>query len=599
MLSRLSLLTSILLVLSGCATLTPVTPAHEIAAKQAQQYEANGDYQRAADMYWLTAEKVPPKKDAVFRIKAAEMAFVAKNNAQVRAILQRIPERDLSPVELARKRLVEARMAMQARDAQQARDLLQLPRAGLPVRLQEDIAALLGEEFIPVDTTDRKAMLEAMSAHAMTRSQAEGDAIWQQLESMSSQEISQWLGLTKSNLVSGWLELAYIYRTTRDQNSRETSLKAWQEKYQGHPIWPGGAMGVDQAGVAGMIDADVVAVLIPVSGSLEQVSKVVLDGIKAARNSQTDFQPELRIYDTGDGSVNVVDLYQRAVSEGAKLVIGPMQKSNVTLLAREILPVPVLSLNHAEDETAFNPNLYQFALLPEDEARQAAIRLYEDGYPRAIAFAPQGAWGERILNAFGKQFTELGGQVVESALYDAKENDYSPAITQALKVRRGRERHTGSRRQDVDAIFVAAAPRQARIFKPLLKFYFAEDLPVYATSHVYSGLPREDVDRDLNGLYFTDMPWLLKQDPDLSDRIPEPEALSGNDRYYPRLYALGVDGYRLAPQVKNFQAVSGLKVQGYTGAVFMDEGNRLHRELVWSRFTDGLPDQHHVEEEKR
>lgn len=596
---RFILVITILLMLHGCATLQQQDSSAQIAAKQAQEYEAKADYQRAADMYWLTAEKMPRGNDAVFRIKAAEMAFIAGNDAQVRAILARIEDAGLSPVELARKRLVAARLAKKNQNPEKVIELLDFPRMGLPVRLQEDIAALLGERFTVAERADKDTIQQLMGQHAQSGSYDLVREVWQQLETMSTQEISQWLGTTNSSLTKGWLELAYLYRSTPDQTSREMALKAWQDKYQGHPVWPGTAMGVDQIATPGLIEADVIAVLIPQTGPLAKISQVILNGMDAARRSQQGFQPELRVYDTGDESVNVIDLYRRAVSEGAGLVIGPMQKANVDLLAREGLTVPVLTLNHAEDETAYNPNLFQFALLPEDEARQAARRIFQDGHITTISFAPEGAWGERILKAFGEQFTELGGQVLESSLYNAKENDYSPAIIEALKVRRGEQRHSGTRREDVQAIFVAAAPRQARIFKPLLKFHFAEDLPVYATSHAYSGSPNEDKDRDLNGLFFTDIPWLLSQDPDMSDLIPEPEALTGIDRYYPRLFALGVDSYRLAPQVNNFLALQGLVVQGYSGAISMDQNNRLHRELSWSRFTEGLPEQHHAAEEKR
>ena len=101
----------LLLMLHGCETLQQQDSSAQIAAKQAQEFEAKGDYQRAAVMYWLTAEKMPKGNDTVFRIKAAEMAFVAGSDAQVRAILARIQEAGLSPTELARKRLVGARLA--------------------------------------------------------------------------------------------------------------------------------------------------------------------------------------------------------------------------------------------------------------------------------------------------------------------------------------------------------------------------------------------------------------------------------------------------------------------------------------------------------
>lgn len=597
--SRILFFLIILFLLNACASFPEQNSASQIAARQAQQYEAQGDYQRAADMYWLTAQKMLPGEDAIYRIKAAEMAFVAGSDAQARAIIRKIQESDLTPVERARKRLVAARLAKKAQNPDEAARLLDFPRAGLPVRMQEDIATLLGEDFKVSQSGNQEDTLRMMKQHAYTRSQDEAGLIWQQLETRSTQEISQWLGQSRNSLERGWLELTYLYRTTQSRESREHALMAWQEKYRSHPVWPGTEMGVDQMVTAGLIETNLVAVLLPQSGSLGKVSQVVLNGITAAQRSQQGFRPEIRIYDTGAGPASVVAQYQRAVSEGAGLVIGPMRKESVDLLLREGLTVPVLTLNFGQDEMGYNPNLFQFALLPEDEARQAAERIFQDGHITAIAFAPQGKWGERIIQAFGQRFTELGGQVLETGLYDGKENDYSPTIVEALKVRRGKNRHRGTRRQDVQAIFMAATPRQARIFKPLLKFHFAEDLPVYATSHAYSGIPHENRDRDLNGLRYTDLPWLLGEDPDKADLIPAPDELTGTDKYYPRLFALGVDSYRLAPQVKNFLALPDSTVRGYTGEIFIDQNNRFHRKLRWSIFRDGLPEMADVVKTKR
>ena len=59
-----------------------------------------------------------------------------------------------------------------------------------------------------------------------------------------------------------------------------------------------------------------------------------------------------------------------------------------------------------------------------------------------------------------------------------------------------------SRRDDADWVFLVALPQQARQIKPTLAFNFAGDLPVYATSHLYSGEVQPNKDRDLNGIIF-------------------------------------------------------------------------------------------------
>ncbi len=103
-------------------------------------------------------------------------------------------------------------------------------------------------------------------------------------------------------------------------------------------------------------------------------------------------------------------------------------------------------------------------------------------------------------------------------------NDFSEKISQLLAVDASDERKkalralTGEaiefesrRRQDVDFIFLSALSQAGRQIKPTLAFYYASDLPVYATSHIYSGEPAKTRDQDLNGISFTSMPWTLEQ----------------------------------------------------------------------------------------
>ena len=43
------------------------------------------------------------------------------------------------------------------------------------------------------------------------------------------------------------------------------------------------------------------------------------------------------------------------------------------------------------------------------------------------------------------------------------------------------------RRQDAEFIFVVASPSMGRQIKPFINYYYAYDLPVIATSRIYSG----------------------------------------------------------------------------------------------------------------
>ncbi|MEC9256157.1 MAG: penicillin-binding protein activator, partial [Pseudomonadota bacterium] len=141
------------------------------------------------------------------------------------------------------------------------------------------------------------------------------------------------------------------------------------------------------------------------------------------------------------------------------------------------------------------------------------------------------------------------------------------------------------RRQDADWLFLVALPEQARQIKPTLAFNFAGDLPVYATSHVFSGEVDVRKDRDLNGIYFCDVPWLL-HDTSLKAEVDD---VTGGQGGFTRLYAMGADAFRLVARVKQLEAFPESRIYGNTGALTLDNARRIHRSTDCTRFRSGKP----------
>ena len=84
----------------------------------------------------------------------------------------------------------------------------------------------------------------------------------------------------------------------------------------------------------------------------------------------------------------------------------------------------------------------------------------------------------------------------------------------------------------------------------MLAYHYAGDLPVYATSSIYRGVP-DPADKDLNGVQLVEIPWLLGSSPELHLALSK---LDGNDNNYARLNALGVDAYLLQTRFDQLQA---------------------------------------------
>lgn len=132
-----------------------------------------------------------------------------------------------------------------------------------------------------------------------------------------------------------------------------------------------------------------------------------------------------------------------------------------------------------------------------------------------------------------------------------------------------------SRRQDFDMIFLLAYPSKARQIMPALNYYYAGDIPVFATSSVYSGHANILKDKDLNGIIFCDLPWVFSHQMSVKNW---PEQFNS----YNRLYALGRESYALTTQI-NQLLLFPLNKSNFS----LKENQQITHLLEWGQFKEG------------
>lgn len=352
-----------------------------------------------------------------------------------------------------------------------------------------------------------------------------------------------------------------------------------------------------------------IALLLPFRGGYRKAAEAIRDGFIAAWHDAGDYKPALRIYDAN--ALNVEQMYAQAVAEGADFVVGPLEKQAIEELAKLTeLPVPVLALNQAQAGPGEKPagpgvlpSLMQFGLSPEDEARQVAQRARLDGRGRALVIVPNDPWGQRLHRAFRDAWLPLGGRVLERISYDPQGKDYSLPVRRLLNIDASEERARRLRRklnvalrsearlrQDADMIFMAAFPVAARQLVPQLRFHKAEGLPVYATSHVFTGAVNPQADADMNEVMFADLPWILLPRAGASSlRALVNEHFQASSAYR-RLHALGVDAFHLIPHLPRLAVDGAASFAGATGLLSMAGDGMINRQLLWSRIVNGKPE---------
>ena len=422
--------------------------------------------------------------------------------------------------------------------------------------------------------------------------------LWLSLTRLPTAELNTLSAEIENNpVLEGWIKLALIARESEVGKPTEAyhgvlaEMEQWQRDYPRHPANSLLPSPLSSAESFLHPSPHQIALLLPLTGPLSGPGSAVRDGFVAAYNEAgAPRRLDIKAYDTN--GADIATLYQQAIVNGADYVVGPLAKPEVNVVAKQDHPVPTLLLN--DTDVNLHDNAFMFGLSPSNEARQVAYRASKKGLHRVLIIAPYGVWGDDIVTAFSNQWRVSGGVVVDRLTYDDK-TDLNTAVRDFLKVSArqasAKQFHVAGglqnssanakRRQDFDMIFLLAYPSNARQIMPLLRYYFAGNVPVYATSTVYSGITNTMQDKDLDGIRFCDMSWVF------SHQMPNknwPESLNS----YNRLYAMGMDSYALATELNRLILFPAMIVNNNTGVLYLNGAHQIGRILAWGQFRGGV-----------
>jgi outer membrane PBP1 activator LpoA protein len=307
-----------------------------------------------------------------------------------------------------------------------------------------------------------------------------------------------------------------------------------------------------------------IALLLPLQSDVfGKAAQAVQQGFMAAANAQPHNLP-VRIYASFDEPKDIIAMYQHALSQGAKAVVGPLTRNGVAALAAhpDLISVPTLALNVAEGPAP--AHLYYFGLNTEDEARQVAQIAAAAKLSSANIISTDTPLSRRLAQAFAAEWVRNGGSIASNTVYN---ND--PTVFATLPTTPG------------NMVFLAADPARARLIRP----YVSIDLPVYATSQVFAGNSNTLVNFDLNDIHFIDMPWLLQPDHPAVMIYPRPDPPLEPD--LERLYALGIDAFRLVQIMLANSEPATLPLDGVTGNIHLNANHQFVREAIQAQFKQG------------
>ncbi|MBD9553305.1 penicillin-binding protein activator [Pantoea sp. PNT01] len=319
---------------------------------------------------------------------------------------------------------------------------------------------------------------------------------------------------------------------------------------------------------------------------------------------------QIKVYDTSSQPIEQV--MQQAQQDGATIVVGPLLKSNVEKVANSQTPLNVLALNEPE-KIQNHPNICYFALSPEDEARDAAHHIWDQGKRQPLLLVPRSGLGDRVTNAFAQEWQTLGGSTVMQQRFGSAAElkqginsgagislsgtpvNAAPAEPQGVSIagltipapqQSTPDVVSTSSGGGIDAVYIVSTQDELQLIKPMITMRTGSrsNISLYASSRSAQAGAGPDFRLEMDGLQFSDIPLLSGSNPGLMQQTSKS---FNNDYSLVRLYAMGMDAWTLANHFNQMRQSPGFTLDGNTGKLSADTDCVINRKLTWNQYRRG------------
>ncbi len=487
-----------------------------------------------------------------------------------------------------------------------------LKRGALPTKHQiplwlvsAQLDAQKGEHLESIRTLFRLSQLYGIHLSATDKRQ-NNELIWQNILKLSPSS----LAVFRSDFgeeVDSWIQLAELLDSFVQNPIRfSQQIQNWANNhalYSQTEFLPQQILSL--TGVEAFTPNNI-ALILPFTGKLAKQAQAIRNGFLAG----TDFDSTTNYIMLDANTLNLGQIEQAVIENNVDFIVGPLLKENISQYqTSEILTsIAQLNLNTLDltelsvksEQTEKQPNHFYFALSPEDEISQAVDYFVSKGveYP-AIIYADN-SLGRRLYEQFNNQWLQHNDDEVESIAFQ-NTSKLGKAVKELLDVGLSEKRIKqieqlfGSKikseersRTDIDAIYVIANSQQTRLIKPFFDVNvsnFGNRLPIYASSRSYLIDETRSEKLDLNGLTFTETPWLLSEQSDQISQLYQ--QVGDNNTQLKKLFAFGYDAKNLIPVLQHLALLPEVSIKALNGALSVDSTNTVKRRLEWAQYRQG------------
>ncbi|ELA7918817.1 penicillin-binding protein activator [Vibrio alginolyticus] len=586
--------------------LTPVALAITLAACSSGPRQPDGvdvtlEPTQSVQNYMIQADSTEGSLQNDWLIMATKAAIQANQFDQAEMLIKRLARQQLTEVQQAEWQLARATIQQKQGNYSQLLQLLNFkPWWKLPNEQWKDYYLMRADAYQGLNQAfEANRQLVAFGQYASSAEQREiSSRIWMNFGSYSEYELTSLETEPNEDVLDGWLQLAiYAKKLSGNLSQLKNTLERWLNENPSHP-----AAIYTPEEIQNILSLDIVkpnntALLLPLTGKFSPQAQLIRDGFVFAMMNDRNRDPSATLTVIDTNAYNADQIKQRLINENIDFVVGPLEKENVELLhttmdGSENGPtIPALALNIPEDVQP-DSNICYLALSPEQEAAQAAKHLFSEGYNFPLILAPKGSFGERVTEAFNKEWRKYSSNKVAASYFGDKRQlqkdinevfglqESKQRIAQMQSLMRIKLETQPRSRRDVDAVYIVARSTELTLIKPFIEVAINPDAKapqIFSSSRSNSGGATYE---DLTGIIYSDIPLLIDPDPSVTAEMNE--LWSEQSNMEKRLKALGMDAYKLIGELPQMKVVPGYSVGGQTGILSIDNNCVVQRELSWA-----------------
>ncbi len=158
-----------------------------------------------------------------------------------------------------------------------------------------------------------------------------------------------------------------------------------------------------------------IALLVPTTGSNGAAGRSLANAATMALLDTSAQNLRITTYDTATGAGTAA---ARAISDGNKLILGPLLREDVAPVLAQARPADVPLISFSNDSSIAAPDVFVMGHIPEQSVARTVGYAAGQGARRFAALVPTGDYGNRAADALSRAAAGAGGTVATVERYD-------------------------------------------------------------------------------------------------------------------------------------------------------------------------------------